>query len=252
MMRITWTKLLAIMLITLLTLPSLSLATLAETTTPPPDIQTSVSVQKAENGESWIEYAEVSGLPDADIQETLNAYLRWFSVDVYLDDDPDRAWDTVEGKTSYTILGDRYLSVRTEYFFNGASLAHPWSDIQALVFDLSIGEPGAQLSDYLPVDTALREKILDGSFTLVYPDAEPDDLFARFAEDYVDNADPEYYNINFYLTDTGVALFLRDRIHAEGDYWVIEASFEKLEGLMTPALVELLPEPETPPETGQA
>ncbi|MDR0397195.1 MAG: hypothetical protein LBH66_07835 [Oscillospiraceae bacterium] len=242
-MRITWTKLAAIALVAMLSLTAFIPGTLAESAEPRSielDNGITLTIKSDENGGSSIEYVEASGIRDAETLETLNAYLRWFSSDTYLDDGEDREWDTVEGKTSFSVLGGRYLSVRTEYFFSGARLAHPWSDIHALVFDLEAGEPDTQLTDYLPLDAGLRSAITDGAFELAYPDTEPDDLWTRFAEEYIDEADPEYYHTDFYLTETGIALFLRDRIHAEGDYWVIEAPFDKLDKLVTPMLAELI------------
>ncbi|MDR2656276.1 MAG: hypothetical protein LBB86_00440 [Oscillospiraceae bacterium] len=239
MMRMTWTKLAAILIILILALPARLTGGFAEAA---PEVRppVTIAIETAESGESRIEYVYVEGLDDADVQELLNAYLRWFSTDTFLDEDVDRAWDTVEGKTAYALLGGRYLSVRTEYFFSGASIAHPWADIQALVFDLTTGEPDTQLSDYLTMGEALRSAILNGTFTMINPVEASEDFLERFAEDYLDNADPEYYNIDFYLTDDGVGLFLRDRIHAEGDYWAIEAPFNKLDGLATTKLTNLL------------
>ncbi|MDR1262727.1 MAG: hypothetical protein LBK46_04465 [Oscillospiraceae bacterium] len=239
MMRMTWTKLAAILMIfalSLLACLTVGFAEVAPEAQPP----MTITIETAESGESRIEYVCVEGLEDADTQEMLNAYLRWFSTDTFLDEDADRAWDTVEGKTAYTLLGGRYLSVRTEYFFSGENIAYPWADIQALVFDLTTGEPDTQLSDYLTVDEELRSAILNGTFMMINPVEASEDFLERFAEDYLDDADPEYYNINFYLTEDGVGLFLRDRIHAEGDYWVIEAPLSKLGGLATPKLTNLL------------
>ncbi|GHU68419.1 hypothetical protein FACS1894184_10350 [Clostridia bacterium] len=240
MIRLTWTKLIVVILGILLSVPGFRAGGLAEVR---PEEDMSVRLEMAESGESKIEYAQVSGLADEEIQAMLNAYLKWFSVDNYLDEDVDRAWDTVEGRTAFAIVGGRYLSVYTEYLFSGKEMAYPWGDVQARVFDLTIGEPDTQLSDYLTTGPELNAAIADGTFTIFKPDVTEEqgiDFLARFAQDYGVNYEPDYYNTDFYLTEDGLGLFVHDRIHAEGDYWMAEAAYDKLGGLMTPMLEELL------------
>ncbi|MDR1570478.1 MAG: hypothetical protein LBS72_08335 [Oscillospiraceae bacterium] len=205
-----------------------------------PDIQIAAHIETETKGDSFIQYAQASGLADEVVQESLNALLKWFSIGAELDDDPEYAYETVEGVTQFAIINDRYISVRTDYFYNGASLAHPWSRLATLVFDLETGEPAGAVNDFILVDEDLRIAITDGTFTVTHPDAEFDGMMEVFAGDFVDQFDPELFNTSFYLTDTSFGLLLGDRIHAEGDYWTIEATYESVWNLLTPKLTETL------------
>ncbi|GHV26550.1 hypothetical protein FACS18948_2450 [Clostridia bacterium] len=202
------------------------------------------TVETVRDGDSWIQYAQIAGLSDRDTEDFINMLLYIYSVGIRFEDDPDDSWDTVEGTTYSSVVGNKYLSIRTEYLYSGTKLAHPGADVISYVFDLDVGDPAGELSTFVKVGDGLKQAIIDGKFKLVSPVLEEvketEDMLKTFAAGYFDQAASSAYNANFYLTETGIGLLLLDRTHAEGDFWAIEAPYNEIEGLLSPKLLDAL------------
>ena len=75
-----------------------------------------------------------------------------------------------------------------------------------------------------------------GKFTQIYPDTAIDgaaDVLAAEIAAYIESSENQN---NFYLTEKGLALYVDERPHAAGDYWIFEAKYSDIEPLLTQKL----------------
>jgi hypothetical protein len=188
---------------------------------------------------SQIEYIEVSGSEGTDtlllgLNNTLWAYASSDVPEGALGGDTPFLTTTSE----YALVCDRYLSVRIERSLMYPGAAYPTATVVAVNFDLATFQ-FLDSPSLLAIDDALRDAIVSGVFTQTYP-AAIDGAPAIFADEFFDNIAADNDLCAVYLTDTGIALALNERLHAEGDYWVFEATYERAHDLLAPSFQSLL------------
>ena len=178
-----------------------------------------------------IDIPVLSGLEDIELQNAINERIRdTFAERVEKPDPPN----TVEGTAEWHIFADRYLSVLSTYYYSGTAMAHPWADIRTLTFDLQGDDTPLRVSDVILVDEDLRVAIRDGVFRKANDPIDIEGSAADFIIGYIDEYNPETTGYNFYFTEDGIALYLNDRPHAAGDFWVFEAAFTDIELIVNP------------------
>ena len=181
------------------------------------------------------QYFKVSGLADSEVEDALNSDLFLFS-----------AWDGIEDYTlDFAVVGN-FLSVRRAGTQNTEGSAYPTNFLQTQIFDLSTGKQAGSLADFVRLDKDILDNIEDGIFKLVYPEEIKsvipiDDVNERLYEEIVNNhaRRDDYFDMNFYLTETSLGLFI-ETLHAEGDYWVFEATYEAIRPILSEKLLAAL------------
>jgi hypothetical protein len=197
-----------------------------------PLIQTAAHIETMEDGDTKIEYVQVTGWPDFDIQTKLNEELETFFTWPLVDaENPDKNITTT---ADYAIIGNKYISVRAYDMEYTQGTAHPVSNLRAMVFDLETGESAGNIAEFIEVGNYLSEAILDGRFVQIYPD-EPIDG----ADETLMNSISDISN-NFYLTENGMVLFVTDMPQATGGYWVFEAPYESIQSLLNEKLLSAI------------
>ena len=177
-----------------------------------------------------VEHINVSGHPDLAIEERLNGELYAFST-----------WGDAEGVTlDFAVVGN-FLSVRRTGTQYTEGAAYPINFLQTQIFDLTTGEQAGRLSDFVKIGPELREVITSGAFRQVYPEGlTMEGATERLAVEIVDNYDPEYFDLRFYLTETSFGLYI-ETLHVEGDYWAFEAPYADIRpSVQTKLALELL------------
>ncbi len=177
---------------------------------PDPDSPTEISV----------EYVEISGMKDAEIQDELNENLKTFSLWYVSGLSQEENNKTVTA--SYALI-DNYICVYAELLETGDSLPYPIKRFDATTYDLETGL-NCTLSEFIDVKTDLITAIENGSFSQVYPETAVEGALDVLLEEA--SANPN--GIGFYLKPDIIGLYLNDRLHAEGDYWLFEANLNDI------------------------
>lgn len=174
-----------------------------------------------------VQYIQAAGLND-DVQEKLNQNIMDFYLWQWTNSLGGEA-DTTEyyGTAAYAFTGKRLLSVQRILSATTENAAYPVNEISAQTFDIMTGEPVGPLNADAFTDEIIRK------FKLTMPDADvPDELAAKADQafkDYVLGTDEIY---NYFLTDTGVAIYIMNDVHAEGDYFIFEADIPDITGML--------------------
>ena len=216
----------------------------------PADNQLTVQIESMEDEGSVFEYVVVTGLPEARIAESnyegvdtapdlLNQELETFFTWPMFSMDYPEDGKTVTVTAKYAVVG-KYLSVRaydTEYAENAA---HPVSGLRSHTRDLETGEYAGWLLDFIDVDAGLAEAVTSGKFVQVYPETPIDGAAEELAAQL--NNSEEIYEIagNFYLTETGVGIYITGRTHAEGYYWAFEAPYDAIRPILSEKLLSAI------------
>ena len=193
--------------------------------------QIAVGIATDNSGGTEVEYIHVSGHPDPAVEKELNEELYVFSTwdTVFTMGDDNGDVDNI--KLNFAVVGN-LLSVRCSGTRNTEDSAYPTNFLRTQIFDLTTGKQAGSLSEFIKVGEELRNLIKSGAFTILYP-PERDDGNERLAAEIADT-------YAFYLTETSLGLFI-DVLHAEGDYWVFEATYEAIRPVVqTKLALELL------------
>ncbi|MCL2013509.1 MAG: hypothetical protein FWG69_00820 [Oscillospiraceae bacterium] len=169
------------------------------------------------------EYVLLSGLEhDIKLQGKINEEIQTFCTWPTFNRDNDDKNITV--KVEYAIIGNKYISIRAADSVYADGAAHPENNYRTATFDLETGEHAGSLIAFSNAGDELRKKITDGTFKQIFPE-EPIDGAAEVlaAEFDVDN---------FYLTEDSLGLFVTDRPHAAGSYWIFEAKYSDITTLV--------------------
>ena len=194
-----------------------------------PDIQTAAHKETATYGDSNIEYVQLIGLPDIEVQEYLNNQIKifceWPTVD---QENPDK---TVTVTANYTIIG-KYISIRTTDLTTIPGAAYPVSNVRGITFNLQDGE---HVSLNLVIDgtDGLHSAITNGKLKQIEPDSIVPGAADKFAQEL--NAYSE-----FYLTKTAICFPIQGENHTTGDYWVFEAKYNDIKESLTPDFAKVL------------
>ena len=195
-----------------------------------PEIQTAAHIETKQQGESSIEYVEVTGLPDIEVQNKLNeeleVFFAWVTVDA---ENPDKKVDVT---AKYSIIGNRFISVRAYDLEYVEGAAYPVNYLRSNTYDLQTGEYAGPLSAFVQVE-GLMELIMAGKFANIEPGVE----LPEMADKLYDNVND---SINFYLTETALGLSIEGENHASGDYWSFEASYEDLQSVLEQKLIDAI------------
>ena len=194
-----------------------------------PDIQTAAHIETLNEGDSVIEYVEVSGLPDIAVQDALNEEMKTFFTWVLVD--LESADKTVEVLAEYEIIGNRYISIRAYdlEIFEGA--AHPATNLRANTYDLITGD--AVLLDAFIADIN-GIKALDDS---IFAPQVIEELVPAALEKLKGSLGS---NSTFYLLQDRIGFSIEGENHATGDYWVFEVSYADISDLLTAAYQALI------------
>lgn len=174
-----------------------------------------------------VQYIQAAGLHDT-VQEKLNQNIMDFYLWQWTDSLNSEA-DTTEyyGTAAYAFTGKRLLSVQRYLSATTEDAAYPVNEISTQTFDIMTGEPVGALNAAPFTDEIIRK------FKLTQPGADvPDELAAKAEQSfkaYVLGADEIY---NYFLTDTGVAIYIMNDVHAEGDYFIFEADLPDIAGML--------------------
>jgi hypothetical protein len=181
-----------------------------------------------------VEFISVSGLTESS-QVKLNDLLRQFYLWQWENDTTEGAEDTTQytGKAIHYVVGDKYLSVVRIMSSFPEGAAYPTDEISAQTYDLTTGDT---VDNLVLGDAAFAEADAANKFKLTYPEAEIEGANGRLAE-YAQGKKNLY---NYYITQTGVAIFIANDIHAEGDYWVFEAPYSAVKGILSAELAALV------------
>ena len=203
-------------------------------------IQTAAHIEVFEEGDSVIEYVVVTGLPDFELQTALNDELKnFFTWPLFDSENPDK---TITSTARFTIIGNKYISVRTYETEYTDGAAYPINNAAAMVFSLDTGEFAGHLIDFINIDpdsrdiTLLREAFDAGIFELVYPEEEFDGAADIVLEHIADSP----HSAVFYLTETALGLGVTGLPHAIGGYVLFEADYDDIEELLTERLLSAL------------
>jgi len=197
-----------------------------------PESQVAARIETEEMGEYSAEYIQVSGLPDEDIQDALNNELKMFGtwgID-------NEGGETITATAEYSIIGDSYISVRQIQTTYVEDAAYPTSVFNSQLFSLETGM-SVDISEFMVVDDELADAIESGVFVQIYPE-EIEGAAEMMVEEFVDNG--MEYETRFYLTEMGIGIYINERLHVEGDYWVFEAEYGDIERLLTVELLDIL------------
>ena len=130
-------------------------------------------------------------------------------------------------KAGYAIVGN-YLSVTRALTVSGPDSEHPVTTFSAETYNMR-DVHCYWLWDLLHDSNArdvFYQAIADGKCKLVYPERDIPgavDVLRECVEEGTWNPDEDYF-----LTETGLRLFLNDRGHENGDYWLFEIAYEDL------------------------
>lgn len=222
-------RLLAIMVMTALACAAapIAKASLAE------DFSITVKQEVVEGFE--LTYVEVDGIADEAIGRSINERLKEFCLTRYADAGSD---NTLSNESViYASGGERYVSLRLVQKYTGVE---PRVSMAAMVFDLTTGDPAGPITSFILLDEELRQMIIDGVFVMTHPDTPVEGAAERFAQEFVNNYDPDKYGESFYLTDTTFGLILNGQADEEGGYWTFEAPYDSVAHLLSQELLEAL------------
>lgn len=172
-----------------------------------------------------VEYIQVADLYDI-IQGKLNENIMEFYLWQWtngVDSEADRT--EYYGTATYAFVGEKLLSVQRYLNVTAEGAAYSVNEVSAQTFDVTTGEPVGALNA-VPFT---QEQIQMFKLTLPSDDV-PDELAAKAEQafkDYVLGTDEIY---NYFLTDTGVAIYVMNDVHAECDYFIFEADVADIAG----------------------
>ena len=133
-----------------------------------------------------------------------------------------------ESKAGYSIVGN-YLSVTRAMTVSDPDSEHPVTTFKAETYNMRDVHL-YRLYELLQWDNDAQDvfdqAIAEGKCRLVYPERDipgaVDVLRTCMADGTWDHGD------DYFLTETGVRLFLNERGHENGDYWLFEIAYEDL------------------------
>lgn len=174
---------------------------------------------------AYIEAADRNG----SAQETLNKNLREFYLWqwLYPAGEADETI-TYHGTADYAFIGNRLLSVQRylSVFHEGA--AYPVNEVSAQSFDISTGEPVGPMNE-----KPLTDNILQKFHLTSVGENVPEELTAKASQALSQYAQETEEIYTYFLTDTGVAIYLPNDVHAEGDYFIFEAKAEDVSEVLS-------------------
>ena len=177
------------------------------------------------------EYLEVIGLTDTGVAQRLNEELEAFCIRV--SSNAEYNDKNITGTVEYAVVGYTYLSVRVNTSVFADGMAYPNNDFYAGTFDLRTGKIINNISAFVEVGDDLQLTIETGVFKQIYPETIIDYAVEVLADEFDKD-------INFYLTKDGIGLFLTGRSHAEGSYWIFEATYGDINKLLTHELLLMI------------
>lgn len=185
------------------------------------DVKFNVKTYKADRVE--VGYIEVAGLSDS-VQERLNQNIRDFYLWQWTygqEEESDKA--EYYGLATYSFVGGRLISVQRYLSITADGAAYPVNEASAQTFDVTTGDPVGALN----AEPFTEEDI--NKFELTLPsDDVPDELAKKARQklrEYLLGTDEIY---NYFLTDTNVAIYIANDVHAEGDYFIFEAEYAEV------------------------
>ena len=199
---------------------------------PVAEIKPSLQKKTYEGNGNRIDYLEVSGMADSEMQKMLNEDLYTFFT-WGIEDAEDLIIEA-----DYAIVGN-YLSVRAigrEFASDPKKMVR---SCNSTVFDITTGEQNGVIYDYLDIDDKFREAVRDGIFKPVYPEAPMINLNDKLMNLIVAGSIPANLEPGFYLTDDSLGVHLLDEDKIEGDYWAFEAKYEDISDLLKARLAFL-------------
>ena len=159
----------------------------------------------------------VSGMADEAAQKKINSLLGDFGQPP-CGEPPDDNW-RYDSKVGYAIVGDCLSVTRSLTTTSLASSAWPLKEFSAMTLQLSGGEVYT-----FPLNAAtLRKALNEGKFRQVHPEKPVKDGLTQLADSIKEEFIPPYY-----LTETGVGLYLNGPDHDEGEFWLFEADYADL------------------------
>ena len=188
-------------------------------------------IEKDRNIEITVEYPQLSGLSDEEIQHKINALIKDSALDPYYylrdRDDinvPDYEWpiDNTSWPVEYTIVYDNsnILSVIFEGYAMTRGNAHGTNWVYTVNINMNTGE---RITIDELFDALFREKLSHENFKEVGADAADSDpasmkeLFERFEENFIDSHNNFYFGVEkFYI------------ILPINNFFTFEASYEDL------------------------
>ncbi|MDR3209931.1 MAG: hypothetical protein LBT36_04815, partial [Oscillospiraceae bacterium] len=182
--------------------------------------------------DSRVEYLVDTGLSDPAVRDYLNnQLLDFFAWPTY---DAENSDKVVETTASFSIIGGRYLNVKSSDYESVPGAAYPTANVRAATFDLTTGDGVAPFGGIFTVDEAFLSAIR-GALTLVEPEADiPDaaDVLADALGDPAQQADVQI------IDDYTFAIYLGGRLHAEGDFWKFLGDTADFAPFFTPAFAD--------------
>lgn len=195
----------------------------SENTEAPKPTQISFDINKFEKKKASVEFVKINGMTDERLQIRLNQNIKDFYTWQWInEDEEDTAKYTATAK--YYFKGN-LLSVIRILETTAESAAYPISEISAQTYDITTGNIVENI--LLSGD---KVKNAADKFRLIYPDTEVPNAAERFAA-YLDDSDTI---TTCYLTDSGIAVYVPAVSHAEGDYWIFEASYADASEILAP------------------
>ena len=193
-----------------------------ETTDPmPEESKITVSIETADG----MKFLKVSGLEDPAAEESINSELFTFSTWGLEESDMDGF------KLEYAVVGD-YLSVRRSGTKIEEGAAYPTNFFHTQIYDFSTGRQAGDLREFIKIEEDFRNLITSGAFKMIHPEGvEIEGAAEHLAAAIVDPFEYESFESRFYLTETGLGLYM-EVLHAEGDYWIFEASYADIYPVM--------------------
>jgi hypothetical protein len=199
------------------------------------DLKPQILLEKySPNEKVDVEFISVSDLKESS-QVKLNDLLRQFYLWQWENGTPEENGDTAHytGTARHYIVGDKYLSVVRIMSTLTEGAAYPTEEISAQTYDLTTGDT---VDNLVYGDAVFAEADAANKFKLTFPEAEIAGANAKLAE-YAQGKKNLY---NYYLTQTGLALFIANDVHAQGDYWLFEAPYADIKGILSDDLAAVV------------
>jgi hypothetical protein len=194
--------------------------------------QLQIQIETETKGESSAEYVVIGTLDYFDLQNQYNETLKTFGTWSLVNSDPDV---TSVAESDYSIVGNEvmgnyYLSVGEICTVTTVGAAYPTSSVTFTTLDLTGTKTEAMgITEFFDLDK-LGTAIANGVFEFTNVEQPENIDYSSVSEalnqKYIVNA--KELETEYYLSEAGLTLYLGDKTHAEGDYWLLTAPFSAL------------------------